>query len=135
MIALSKQIYEDETPIYANEAPHKGRSRVGKTPSCDQGRATRPSTHCTFTQSKIACCTGTCQTKNADTKEIEHVAVDAATQMNVGDTLIWDRLGRSGSRKFERLFDHTWDERAPSTLPGFFTARANGKEANANKIL
>ena len=29
-IALSKRIYEDETPIYANEAPHKGRSRVGK---------------------------------------------------------------------------------------------------------
>ena len=29
-IALSKRIYEDETPIYANKAPHKGRSRVGK---------------------------------------------------------------------------------------------------------
>ena len=34
--------------------------------------------------------------QNADTKEIERVAVDAATQMSVGDTLIWDRLGRSG---------------------------------------
>ena len=29
-IALNKRIYEVETPIYANEAPHKGRSR-GKT--------------------------------------------------------------------------------------------------------
>ena len=34
--------------------------------------------------------------QNADTKEIERVAVDAATQVSVGDTLIWDRLGRSG---------------------------------------
>ena len=34
--------------------------------------------------------------QNADTKEIERVAVDAATQMSVGDTLIWGRLGRSG---------------------------------------
>ena len=34
--------------------------------------------------------------KNADTKEIERVAVDAAAQMDEGDTLIWDRLGRSG---------------------------------------
>ena len=135
--------------------------------------------------------------QNADTKEIERVAVDAATQMSVGDTLIWDRLGRSGralhpthqhyspavrdefkergvsmkfvppkgkyfnpiellfndlkshhirqtfhkmgkiyrSRKFERLFVHAWIERASSTLPGFFSARANGKEAIANKIL
>ena len=32
--------------------------------------------------------------KNADTKEIERVAVDAAAQMDEGDTLIWDRLGR-----------------------------------------
>ena len=32
--------------------------------------------------------------KNADTKEIERVAVDAAAQMDEDDTLIWDRLGR-----------------------------------------
>ena len=34
--------------------------------------------------------------QNADTKEIERVAVDAATQMSMGDTLTWERLGRSG---------------------------------------
>ena len=34
--------------------------------------------------------------KNADSKEIERVAVDAAAEMESGDTLIWDRLGRSG---------------------------------------
>ena len=42
------------------------------------------------------CCTGTCPPKNADTKEVERVAADAAGEMESGDTLIWDRLGRSG---------------------------------------
>ena len=56
------KVAQDQEPeeLYANEALHKGRSRVGKF---DQGHATRPGTHCTFTQRKIACCTGTCQTK------------------------------------------------------------------------
>ena len=135
--------------------------------------------------------------KNADTKEIERVAVDAAAQMDEGDTLIWDRLGRSG-RALHPIHQHykpscargvqgTWrvnqvptskgqvfkpiellfndlkshyirpnfptngkllskskiqalvreymDETAPSTLPGFFSARATGKDAIANKIL
>ena len=34
--------------------------------------------------------------KNADTKEVERVAGDAAGEMESGNTLIWDRLGRSG---------------------------------------
>jgi hypothetical protein len=34
--------------------------------------------------------------KNADTKEIERVAIDAVGVMKSGDTVIWDRLGRSG---------------------------------------
>ena len=34
--------------------------------------------------------------KNADTTEVERVAADAAGTMESGDTLIWDRLGRSG---------------------------------------
>ena len=168
-----------------------------ENPSFDQGRATRPSTHRTFTQRKIACCTGTCQTKNADTKEIERVAVDAATQMSVGDTLIWDRLGRSGrashptsqhyspeakatfhargvttkflppkgkyfnplellfndlkshyirpnflrngqalpKSRIEGLIREYVEEKAPTTLPGFFRARANGKHAVINEML
>ena len=34
--------------------------------------------------------------RNADTREIERVAIDAVGGMESGDTLIWDRLGRSG---------------------------------------
>ena len=61
-IALSKRIYEDETPIYANEAPHKGRSRVGKTIIRPRSRYATKSTLHAYTR-KIAWCTGTCQTK------------------------------------------------------------------------
>ena len=117
--------------------------------------------------------------------------------MDEGDTLIWDRLGRSGralhpihqhyspvvreefkergvpikfrppkgkyfnpiellfndlkshyirpnfpkngkllsKSKIQALVREYMDETAPSTLPGFFSARANGKNAIANKIL
>ena len=34
--------------------------------------------------------------KNADTREIERVAVAAAHKMQHGDVLVWDRLGRCG---------------------------------------
>ena len=89
-IAMRRRIYADEAPIYANEAPHK--VVLARTnPSFAPGLATRPSTRCTFTQRR-SCLSD----KNADTKEIERVAVDAAAQMDEGDTLIWDRLGRSG---------------------------------------
>ena len=71
-IALSKRIYEDKTSRYAIKYTlhvYATKDRVLHWDLSDQ---------------------------NADTKEIERVAVDAATQMSVGDTLIWDRLGRSG---------------------------------------
>ena len=65
-------------------------------PSFDKGRDTRPSTHCTCYAKKDRVLHWDLADQNADTKEIERVAVDAATQMSVGDTLICDRLGRSG---------------------------------------
>ena len=34
--------------------------------------------------------------QNADTNEIERVAIDAVGAMKSGETVIWDRLGRSG---------------------------------------
>ena len=79
-IALSKRIYEDETPIYANEAPHKGRSRVGKP-------IIRP-------RSRYATKVHTARLR----KERSRAALGLVrpTQMSVADTLIWDRLGRSG---------------------------------------
>jgi transposase len=195
-IALSRRIYEDETPIYANEAPHRGRSRKGKPIIRPRSRyAPKYTLHVYAKKDRVL--HWDLSDKNADTKEIERVAVDAATQMEMGDTLIWDRLGRSGramhpvhqhyspavraefkargvSIKFlppkgkyfnpiELLFNDLkshhirpyfpengqnlskskiralvqgyMDERAPATLPGFFRARANGKEAITNKIL
>ena len=65
-------------------------------PSFAPGLATRPSTRCTCYAKKDRVVHWDLSDKNADTKEIERVAVDAAAQMDEGDTLIWDRLGRSG---------------------------------------
>ena len=49
-----------------------------------------------YTQSGVVCCIGTCRTEIADTKKIERVAIDAVGAMKSGETVIWDRLGRSG---------------------------------------
>ena len=75
----------DETPIYANEAPKRGRSRKGERESTLHLYAKRDGVlHWDLSG------------KNADTTEVERVAADAAGTMESGDTLIWDRLGRSG---------------------------------------
>ena len=85
---MSRRVYEDETPIYANEALHtpiiRARSRY----------ATKYTLHVYAKKDRVL--HWDLSDQNADTKEIESVAVDAATRMDVGDTLIWDRLGRSG---------------------------------------
>ena len=79
----------------ANEAPRKGRSRVGKPIIRPRSRyATKYTLHVYAKKDRVLHWDSSDQ--NADNKEIERVAVDAATQMSVGDTLIWDRLGRSG---------------------------------------
>jgi len=136
-------------------------------------------------------------TKNADTTEVERVAVDAAGTMESGDTLIWDRVGservfatpdcpalqpkcestfeeRGVTIKFlppkgkyfnplellfndlkphyirpkfrkngvplskseiEELVRAYVEEKAPTTLRGFFRARANGADALKKQIL
>ena len=83
-IAMRRRIYADEAPIYANEAPHKGRSRKGKPIIRARSRyATKYTLHVYAKKDRVV------SDKNADTKEIERVAVDAAAQMDEGETLIW----------------------------------------------
>ena len=78
----------DEAP---NEAPHKGRSRKGKPIIHARPRyATKCTLHVYAKKDRVV--HWDLSGKNADTKEIERVAV---AQMGEGDTLIWDRLGRS----------------------------------------
>ena len=135
--------------------------------------------------------------KNADTNEIERVAREAVEQVEGGETLIWDRLGRSGrashptsqhyspeaqaifntrdvtikflppkgkyfnplellfndlkshclrpkflqngkplpKSQIEGIIREYVDGTAPTTLRGFFSARANGKHAVINQML
>ena len=62
-------------------------------PSFAPGLATRPSTRCTCYAKKDRVVHWDLSDKNADTKEIERVAVDAAAQMDEGDTLILGPFG------------------------------------------
>ena len=86
-IPLDKRIYEDDTPIYANEAPRKGRSRKGKPILRARRYAKKYTLHMYAKRNSVV--HWDLADKHADTKEIEWVAREAVEQ-------IWDRLGRSG---------------------------------------
>ena len=73
-IPLDKRIYEDETPVYANEAPKKGRSRRGKPIFRTRSRYAKKkyTLHTYAKRSGVA--HWDLSDKNADTHEIERVA-------------------------------------------------------------
>ena len=62
-IPLHKRIYQDETPIYANEAPKRGRSRKGEPIFRARKRYAKKNTRCICTPSGMVCYTGTCLAK------------------------------------------------------------------------
>jgi len=75
---MRRRIYGDEARIYANEAPHKGRSRKGKPIIRARSRyATKYTLHVYAKKDRVV--HWDLSDKNADTKEIERVAVDTAT--------------------------------------------------------
>ena len=195
-IRLDKRIYEDETPVFANEAPKRGRARRGTPILRARSRYAKKYTLHVYAK-RSGVLHWNLSDRNADTKEIERVAIDAVGAMKSGETVIWDRLGRSGravnpssqhygpvardlfetrgvSIKFlppkgkyfnplELLFNDLKqhyirpnfpkngrplskskiaglirgyvDETAARVLPGFFQARANGKDAVAKRIV
>ena len=93
-IPLCKRTYQDETPIHANEAPKKGRARKGKPIFRTRKRYAEKYTLHLYAK-RDGVLYWDLSSKNADTKEVERVDADAAGEMESGDTLIWDRLGRS----------------------------------------
>lgn len=97
-IPLSKRIYEDEAAIYANEAPKKGRSRKGKPLFRSRPRNAKKYTLHVYARSDSVIYWDLADV-NANTAETDRVAQNAAEVMQKGDTLIWDRLGRSGRAK------------------------------------
>jgi len=195
-IPLDTRIYADESFIYENEAKTRGRSPKGKPIF----RA-RPKYAKKYTLHVYAKRSGVVDWElrkvNASTQEVVRAASWAADYMTEGDTLFWDRLGRSGRCKnlvaqhyspdarqifadagvkleflppkakyfdpvellFSDLKSHYirpaypgngqklsfdaiksivatyMDECAPTKLPGFFRARANGRDAIKRKLL
>lgn len=195
-VALDTRIYADETGIWENAAPKKGRSPAGKPIFRARPHWAKRYTLHVFVKSDRVLYWDL-STENANTEEVERVADWAVEYMDEGDTLIWDRLGRSGRAKnpvkqhyspkvrkllsdgnvsmvmlppkgkyfnpcellFNDLKSHYlrpeypgdgskiskaklmalitkyMDERAPSALPGFFRARANGRYAREHKLV
>ena len=74
-----------------NEGEHGG-----EHPSFERDLATPQSTRCMYTQSGVVCCIGTFRTETQTRKRLTRVAIDAVGAMKSGETVIWDRLGRSG---------------------------------------
>jgi len=94
-IAMRRRVYADETAVYGNEAPKRGRSRRGKPVIRPRSRyARRYTLHVYARQTGVVHWELSEQTAN--TPEVERVAAAAAEKMKDGDILIWDRLGRSG---------------------------------------
>ena len=91
-IPLDKRIYEAEIPVYANEAPKKGRSRKGKPIFRTRSRYAKKYTlHMYAKRSGVV--HWDLSDKNADTNEIERVAREAVEQVEGGETLIWGPFG------------------------------------------
>jgi len=92
---IASRIHEDETPIYANEAPQKGRARRGKKLFRARKRYAKKYTlHVYAKQAGVL--HWELSPKNADDNEIRRVASNALPHIRRGDVLLWDRLGRSG---------------------------------------
>ena len=80
---------------FANEAPKRGRARRGTPILRARSRyATQYTLHAYAKRSGVL--HWDLSDRNADTKEIERVAIDVVGAMKSGETVIWDRLGRSG---------------------------------------
>lgn len=112
-IRMDIRVYQDESAVYANEAPKRGRSPRGK-------RITRTRSHYAkkYTLHAYAKRTGVVHWElsklNANTAEVERVATAAAKMLDEDDVVIWDRLGRSGTT-LNPVKQH-WSPVALSTL-------------------
>ena len=80
---MDKRIYQDETPIYANEAPKKGRSRKGEPIFLARKRFAKKYTLQVYAK-RGGVLYWDLSDKNADTEEIERVAAEAAAEMKRG---------------------------------------------------
>ena len=107
-------------PPSANEAPTKGLSRKGKPIYRARSRYGKKYTlHMYAKRSGVV--HWDLSDKNADTKEIERVARKAVEQMEGGQTLIWDRLGRSGRASHPTSQHYSPEAQATFTAHGVTT--------------
>eukprot|EP00771_Trimastix_marina_P002294 gnl/Trimastix_PCT/3415.p1 GENE.gnl/Trimastix_PCT/3415~~gnl/Trimastix_PCT/3415.p1 ORF type:complete len:339 (+),score=20.13 gnl/Trimastix_PCT/3415:1139-2155(+) len=113
---LGTRVYEDETGIHDNKGCKRGRCRKGEKLYRTQPRFGKKYTlHVYARQDSVM--HWDLSDKNARDPEILRVATAAARKIKHGETLIWDRLGRSG-----RCANPTKQHYNPTVL-GRFKAR------------
>jgi transposase len=195
-IPLNTRIYEDETAIYANEAPKFGRGPRGKVLYRGKARYAKKYTLYVFAK-RDGILFWQLTDKNAKEPWFEQIALKAVKKMKNGETLLWNRLGRSGRKldpdklhynkkvvkaiddsgvklrylprygkyfnplemlfsdlklhyveplansdgkttpfkQLQKAIKYYMDNKAKTVLPGFFAARANGKQAMKDGLL
>jgi transposase len=98
-IPFKDRVYADESAIYGNTAPKLGRARRGVKLLVSQPRYAKKYTLHVFADHNSVLFWDLAD-KNADDEEIKRVFLGGAVhKMKARQTLIWDRLGRSGRAK------------------------------------
>jgi hypothetical protein len=96
-VPYRKRVYEDESPVYANELKSFARARRGKRAKVPQHyRAKRYTLHVYASQNCVV--HWALRDANANDSEVKEQALAAVEKMKEGDVLIWDRLGKSGRK-------------------------------------
>lgn len=94
-IPLAKRVYEDETGIFDNDAPKFGRVRKGSYPLRIKSRyGTKRTLHIWVERTRVL--HWELRKNNANNHECCVVGLRAIKKINSGQTIIWDRLGKSG---------------------------------------
>ena len=94
-------MYADERVIWDNEAPKRVRALRGKKVYRVKARYGKKRTlHVFDKRDKVVY--WELRDHNANDAEVQQVALKALKKIKKGDTLIWDRLGRSGKSKNPR---------------------------------
>lgn len=94
-IPQNHRVYQDETPIYANEARKKARAPRGTKAVRSQLTYARKYTLSVYA-TKHAVLYWDLSCKNANDDEVARIAEAATKKFENGQVLLWDRLGRSG---------------------------------------
>ena len=94
-VRIEDRVYEDECAVFSNEAKKKGQGRKGKPLYRTHTRYAKK--YCLHVWAKKqSVIFWELRDQNADDRDFKTVALRAVKNLKRGETVIWDRLGKSG---------------------------------------